>query len=652
MKWIQWILAVVIISLPASAQVHFNEHTVTTEFAGTMSALAADFDGDGDLDVVGAAYNVNEVAWYEQVDSLQFTEHIISTNFMGVRTIYPVDLDMDGDIDITGAAYTEGSIRWWENEGSGSFTEHTVDTNCIKAHSIIGADFDNDGDIDLIACAYDTSGYFWYENDGSQQFTYHQVSGSGPATYVQLFDIDQDGDDDILGTQYATNGNIIYFERTDSLSFTEHLIPFPAAHWSGCADLDGDGDNDLLGAACGTNISWFENDGSQNFTQHTISQFGDINCASCIQPADIDLDGDIDIVMCAEQSRVVKWFENDGAGNFSGHDIRTGLNGASDVNIYDFEGDGDLDIICAARFAGEILLFENTAVDSSYIYDYDGNRYGTIKIGNQIWMKENLKSLHYSDGTEIPDVYSYNDSDSLAEIYGRFYTWDAAMYYTTEPGTQGVCPCGWHIPTHDEWTVLGEYLGGNSVAGGKMKVPGTEHWNAPNTGATNESGFSALGAGEWDNQYQFFHNAAVIWSSTQQGLLNAYYRVLSYDNDDLAIYVWRKTLAYSVRCVKDTQSTTGVGTELQLPDNYKLMQNYPNPFNPSTTIQFSLPAAADVELSVFNALGQRVAVLENGYLPAGEYERNFDASALPSGIYYYTLRANNFFEARNMIFLK
>jgi hypothetical protein len=82
------------------------------------------------------------------------------------------------------------------------------------------------------------------------------------------------------------------------------------------------------------------------------------------------------------------------------------------------------------------------------------------------------------------------------------------------------------------------------------------------------------------------------------------------------------------------------------------MQNYPNPFNPSTTIQFSLPAAADVELSVFNALGQRVAVLENGYLPAGEYERNFDASALPSGIYYYTLRANNFFEARNMIFLK
>ena len=110
------------------------------------------------------------------------------------------------------------------------------------------------------------------------------------------------------------------------------------------------------------------------------------------------------------------------------------------------------------------------------VTDYDGNIYNTVTIGDQVWLKENLKSLHYSDGKEIPDVVSYNNSDSLAEIYGRLYTWGAAMNDSIVAGTQGVCPCEWHVPTDQEWSQLENYLGGSSIAGGKMKDTITGYW--------------------------------------------------------------------------------------------------------------------------------------------------------------------------------
>ena len=142
-----------------------------------------------------------------------------------------------------------------------------------------------------------------------------------------------------------------------------------------------------------------------------------------------------------------------------------------------------------------VIFITQIAQAQETVTDFDGNIYNTVTIGNQVWLKENLKSLHYSDGEVIPDVAKYNDSDSLGEIYGCLYTWDAAMRNSTSQGAQGIAPEGWHIPTDAEWREMENYLGGASVAGGKMKTAGTSHWNAPNTAATNSSGFSALPAG-------------------------------------------------------------------------------------------------------------------------------------------------------------
>ena len=120
------------------------------------------------------------------------------------------------------------------------------------------------------------------------------------------------------------------------------------------------------------------------------------------------------------------------------------------------------------------LIFFLSVLAQQTVTDFDGNIYETITIGEQVWLNENLKSLHYSDGTEIPGVVAYNNDDSLETIYGLLYSWNAAMNGSNVPGTQGVCPCSTHLPTDQEWTILENYLGGPSVAGGGMKEAGTD----------------------------------------------------------------------------------------------------------------------------------------------------------------------------------
>jgi uncharacterized protein (TIGR02145 family) len=164
------------------------------------------------------------------------------------------------------------------------------------------------------------------------------------------------------------------------------------------------------------------------------------------------------------------------------------------------------------------------------VRDIDGNYYKVVKIGSQIWMAENLKTTHYSDGTIIPlledsvswinlDYTSkaycyYNNRVEYSDIYGALYNWAAAMNGTSSSnlnpsGVQGVCPDGWHLPSDSEWKELEMYLGmsqieanksGNrgTVEGGKLKSSGYTYWESPNTGATNSSGFTALPSGtQW-----------------------------------------------------------------------------------------------------------------------------------------------------------
>ncbi|MCK4664497.1 MAG: hypothetical protein KAT68_16630 [Bacteroidales bacterium] len=191
---------------------------------------------------------------------------------------------------------------------------------------------------------------------------------------------------------------------------------------------------------------------------------------------------------------------------------------------------------------------------------YGGQVYNTVLIGSQCWLKENLNigtrinSSQDQTDNGIIEKYCYDDNESKCDEYGGLYQWDEMMQYTTQQGIQGICPNGWHIPTDDEWTTLTDYLGGSNVAGGKMKEIDTVHWNSPNTGATNESGFTGLPGGSRYYTSGSFHHlggSGTFWSSSEYIFSSAWSRSLGYGSDGVYRDHDGKGHGISVRCIKD-----------------------------------------------------------------------------------------------------
>jgi uncharacterized protein (TIGR02145 family) len=192
--------------------------------------------------------------------------------------------------------------------------------------------------------------------------------------------------------------------------------------------------------------------------------------------------------------------------------------------------------------------------------DIDGNQYDVIKIGNQLWMKENLKVSKYRNGEAITTfawantnkgAYAiYDNENANNNIYGKLYNWYAVS------DSRGLCPSGWHVPSDNEWTTLTNYLGGQSIAGKKIKTTGTVFWQSPNTEASNESGFSALPGGfrSVDGSFNSIRNNAFFWSATENDGLawcrNLYYynSIVNRSNSTLGLV---KSSGASVRCLKD-----------------------------------------------------------------------------------------------------
>ncbi|MCX6303889.1 MAG: fibrobacter succinogenes major paralogous domain-containing protein [Bacteroidetes bacterium] len=202
----------------------------------------------------------------------------------------------------------------------------------------------------------------------------------------------------------------------------------------------------------------------------------------------------------------------------------------------------------------------NSTPPATTVTDVDGNVYHTVKIGTQTWMLENLKTTKYRNGNPIPNVTdpagwynlttgaycNYNNDQSNATTYGRLYNWYAAT------DTRNICPTGWHIPTDAEWTILTDFLGGESVAGGKMKESGTAHWISPNTGATNSSGFTALPGGfRTELHFGGIGDDVVFLSSTIYSTDTFYKRQIYTDESMVNRDLGYLTNGNSVRCIKD-----------------------------------------------------------------------------------------------------
>ncbi|MGC9355283.1 MAG: fibrobacter succinogenes major paralogous domain-containing protein [Mariniphaga sp.] len=221
------------------------------------------------------------------------------------------------------------------------------------------------------------------------------------------------------------------------------------------------------------------------------------------------------------------------------------------------------------------LIFKRsvTEIDSITFYqaeqntvtDVDGNIYNIVEIGSQTWFAENLRTSHYNDNTPIPLVtentdwsdlsagaYCWFDNDSATyEIpYGKMYNWYAV-------NSEKLCPDGWHVPVESEWLELANYLGGTSVAGGKLKATGTVEaetglWEAPNTGATNETGFSALPGGRRYGNGSFEQKGIRgTWWSSQDVPGYAFFWSTGNNTSSLNGASQSFNNGMSVRCVKD-----------------------------------------------------------------------------------------------------
>jgi uncharacterized protein (TIGR02145 family) len=223
---------------------------------------------------------------------------------------------------------------------------------------------------------------------------------------------------------------------------------------------------------------------------------------------------------------------------------------------------------------GVVFLFTNSCKKSNNadntplvkgtdsVTDNEGNVYKTVKIGTQWWMAENLKATKYRNGENIPQLTNisdwhstnkgaycnYDNDSTMGKTYGKLYNWYAV------DDARALCPIGWHVPSDTEYTILTNYLGGDLLAGGKMKETGTMHWLVPNTDATNESGFSALPGG-WRDCYGYFglmNEQAYFWTGTAPHFLTAFHLVLFYNSAGVdRANELNSNFGFSIRCIKD-----------------------------------------------------------------------------------------------------
>jgi len=203
------------------------------------------------------------------------------------------------------------------------------------------------------------------------------------------------------------------------------------------------------------------------------------------------------------------------------------------------------------------------------VRDIDGNRYKTVSIGTQKWLKENLKTTKFNDGTEIPLVPDpgtwteltspaycwYNNDEANKDVYGALYNWHAV-------NTGKLCPEGWHVSADSEWVKLIVFLQEKEFSedtGNKLKEAGTTHWKSPNSGATNESGFTALPGGyrSFNGAFTYLGISGYWWSSTQFMESNVYFYNLRYKFRIIYKYISNKSNGFSVRCIKDQSVESG-----------------------------------------------------------------------------------------------
>ncbi|MCB9850200.1 MAG: VCBS repeat-containing protein [Phycisphaerales bacterium] len=351
-----------------------NERNVIGTAQVARSVFAVDVDGDGDDDALSAEDLVGEINWWENLngDGSGWAKHTVGSNFPNASSVYAADIDSDGVIDVLGASYNDNEIAWWDNtEGDGSsWTKHVVDTTFGGAFSVFATDVNGDGRIDVVGAGYGSRQIAWWEStsgDGTAWTKRTIDANFAYPTKVHSADVDGDGDMDVLASSYDAS-QIAWWENenSDGSAWQKHVIAsgFGKVQDVYVADMDGDGYLDVVGASSDLrDIAWWRNANGDGSVWQKTTIADNFNGVSAVVAADFDHDGDIDVAGSALGAGDIAWWENT-AGDGSQWSERTvdGDFGAADnVAIGDFNGDGLLDLIGGAASINQIAWWKNTA---------------------------------------------------------------------------------------------------------------------------------------------------------------------------------------------------------------------------------------------------------------------------------------------------
>ena len=429
------LLAFSIISLFLSnviAQPNFEKHTITDTLLLAKKFYPVDIDLDGVLDIVAVASNratdSANVIWYKNDGHENFTAYEIADTFLTARAVWVSDIVNDGYPDILVGGEGRRPLTLYVNDGSpidGGWIAKYIGVADCTIYSITTVDFDNDGNNDIVATYAnldnDTGGdaVRWYQNNGDTTFSTNiLVTNYEAAGGVCINDFDLNGYWDIVTSAFGeypplvgTNDDLSWWQNDGSQNFSQKSLNIPTNFQNPInvcsADMNDDGFPDILSAAyfggftgnyaTSGSLSWWENDKNGGFGEMQ-SLITDFTYARSIFGTDIDGDGDVDVLGAADEDNTILWLENDGSLNFTSHIITDAFSYAYYASAVDLDGDGDTDVLGSAQNAYEIAWWENDLDDNQVIAD------GRYEFWNgNVWINfnnsdQNLVTVFYNAG--------------------------------------------------------------------------------------------------------------------------------------------------------------------------------------------------------------------------------------------------------------
>lgn len=659
------------------------QQVISTMSFNAFVVYAADLDGDGDIDVLSASGLDDKIAWYENLDGLgTFSEQlIISASADAARDVIAADIDNDGDMDVVSASAGDHKIAWYRNEnGSGSFSGEIVLTrSALFARSVHVADVDVDGDLDVLAASSNDSTLAWYPNlDGLGNFGEAFIidDQAAGASSIVAANLDNDEDMDVISTA-SFNNTVTAYESFAGrgrvrFRFMSEIAAGPSEtnwpHSVHAADVDGDGDLDLMTASFLDNkISWYENVRGVFGEQQVVTQAAD--GARDVQTADLDGDGDLDIISASGVDNAIKWYENfNGRGSFDIlREVTTSANNAYAVYPADLDGDGDIDIVSASFDDDTIAWYENldgkgvfgplisitkAAKGATDVLAIDMDNDGDIDVVSASSFDDKVAWYRNVDGMGTFDeqIIISEDVDLATSVHAADVDLDGDMDILSASG--GDDKISWH-----------ENLDGMGTFG-QGKIVTLEADRAFSVYAADLDGDNdpdAISASRDDNRIAWYENLGDGRFGVQQTISSSIIGARSVIAVDLdsdgdpdvisASQDGNRVVWYENRSLVPT--VLDAEDEIVLEEIEHTVSVFPNPMNNTGYLKVGVQHSQQVAITVYDIQGREVERLFRGYLLAGqERTLQFDRSTLPAGVYMIRILGERFARTQKVVLVR